>query len=117
MIYIAKFDVFGEGRLLYRVQRILKDSGLIVENGFDEIYVNVKVKDESRLSKLTQYMVDTRGGCAKFPKISKRVKYLREENGGLEEMCEIVERYAEKKTIENVKKLFHNGAFIAKTKH
>lgn len=46
----------------------------------------------------------------KFPKISKRKKLFKEDEGGRETMCELVENYAKKREKESALRLFQNGA-------
>ncbi len=45
-----------------------------------------------------QYMVNTEGECPEFPKLSKRVKYFKEEQEGMNNMCEVVEAYVNERT-------------------
>ena len=42
LIFISSVDIFEEGKVFYEVQRILKGSNRIVENGVHELYVSVK---------------------------------------------------------------------------
>lgn len=97
MIYITKTDFFRDGCCIYHVNRTVEETGRKVDNGVQEIYVNARVDDGSAISQLMQYMKNTRGEHPLFPKISARVKYLREEQEGVKEMCEAVERYAEER--------------------
>lgn len=95
MIYIAKFDVFHRGCNIYHLGRVVKESGDYVENGFNEIYMNVQAADDTKLGKLARYMLNTQGDCPEFPRLSARVKYIKERNGGDVKMSEIVRKFAE----------------------
>ena len=45
-----------------------------------------------------------------FPKLSARVKYLKEEQKGVEEMCEAVEQYARERAKETAKETARENA-------
>ena len=47
-----------------------------------------------------------------FPKLSARVRYLKEEQEGVEEMCEAVEKYAREKAKEAAKEAARNSALL-----
>jgi hypothetical protein len=40
-INITTFDVFSGGFLIYHVERVVRKIGNTVENGFEEVYVNI----------------------------------------------------------------------------
>lgn len=94
IIYVSKFDVFGAKQTVYHIDRTIRETGNVVENGFHEIYLNTKHDDGSRIAELLQYMVKTQGENPRFPRISKRVRYYKEEQEGVSAMCELVEAYA-----------------------
>ena len=75
--------------------------------------MNARVVDGSKISQLMQYIRNTRGEHPLFPKLSARVKYLKEEQKGVEEMCEAVEQYARERAKETAKenafRLLQNG--------
>lgn len=104
MVYLSRADFLRGGRCLYHVDRTVKEDGRIVVNGMQEIYINARVNDGSEAAQLMQYMKDTRGENPLFPKLSARVRYLKEERKGVEQMCEAVEKYAQEKAKEAVKK-------------
>ncbi len=41
IIFISKFDTFHENRTIYHIDRIIKETGTVVENGTHEVYVNI----------------------------------------------------------------------------
>lgn len=51
-------------------------------SGREEDYANVRINDGSNAAKLMQYMKDTRGENPLFPKLSARVRYLKEDKKG-----------------------------------
>lgn len=115
-IFISKFDVFHEGRTVYHVNRVIQETGTVVYNGFQEIYVNTTIDDGSEIAELMQYFKNSTVTHKKFKHLSKRINYFKTVNEGVSEMCELVEEYANKRA-EQVKKetaenLFHNGVSI-----
>lgn len=110
MIYISKTDFFKDGECIYHVNRTIQETGRTVMNGLQEIYVNARVADGSPISQLMQYMKHTRGEHPLFPKLSARVKYLKEEQKGVEEMCEAVEQYARERAKETAKETARENA-------
>ena len=86
-IYIANFDVFNRGKVIYHIKRIVEETGDECDNGLREIYVNASANDGSDLA-------------------------LCEERGETT-MCEIVENFAKEYAIECAKEtakgLFENG--------
>ena len=101
VIYLAKFDIFHGNCSVYHIDRVVRETGEVVDNGFHEIYTNAGQDDGSQIAKLMQYMVNTKGECPEFPKLSKRVKYFKEKQEGVNHMCEAVEEYV-KERVERV---------------
>ncbi len=40
VIFISKKDFFGQGKAIYHIDRVLRETGDVEDNGFYEIYVN-----------------------------------------------------------------------------
>ena len=113
MIYLSKTDFFQGDKCLYHIDRTIRENGCVVNNGVQEIYANVRVNDNSEVAQLMQYLKKTKGEHPLFPKLSARVRYLKEEQRGVEEMCEAVEKYARERAKEAARNsailLFQNG--------
>ena len=48
-VFISRFDIFEGGLPLYHVDRVIRENGKTVDNGFEEVYVNAKIKDGSEV--------------------------------------------------------------------
>lgn len=121
IIYLANFDIFGGNCSVYHIDRVVRETGEIVDNGFHEIYTNAgAVNDDSKIAKLMQYMANTKGECSEFPRLSARVKYFKEEQEGVKSMSKAVEEYAKERAMrevveaaeESAENLFRNGASL-----
>ena len=96
IVFISRFDPFKKGKTMYHVDRVLRETGEVVENGFSEIYVNAAVKDGSDVSELMEVFTQKdRYDFKKFPLISARKKQFKvPEKGEAGGMCTIVEEFA-----------------------
>lgn len=114
-IFISKFDIFGEGKTIYHIERVVRETGKVRDNGFYEIYVNAKVKDGTDISKLMKIFVENDAyDFEKFPRTSTRKSQFKRGKGGEGQVCEAVENYgrecAKEAAIEHAYNLFKNGA-------
>ena len=97
-IYISKFDMFQSGKTVYHIDRVVRETGEIQDNGLQEIYVNTKIDDGTDIAELMKiFTISDAYDFEKFPKVSKRKKQFKESEGGNEEMCDLVENYAKQK--------------------
>nr|WP_289766795.1 PD-(D/E)XK nuclease family transposase [uncultured Acetatifactor sp.] len=109
MIFISKFDIFEGNFALYHIDRVVRETGKVVDNGFQEIYVNAMIKDGSEVSELMKIFVDDDVYNNKFPKTSEGKHRYKETEGGLKVMCEIMEKIAEESKLELLIDLVKDG--------
>jgi predicted transposase/invertase (TIGR01784 family) len=93
-IFISKFDVFKGNKTIYHINRVIEETGIIVDNGIHEIYVNATVDDKSDISELMQYFKNSVGEHENFKKLCNRVKYFKDSQEGVSNMCQVMEDYA-----------------------
>lgn len=86
------FDIFEGNHSLYHVDRVIRETGKVVDNGFEEVYVNAKVTDGSEVSELMEVFVDDTAYNSKFPVTSGSKRRYKTTEEGQQVMCEIVER-------------------------
>ncbi|MCM1283278.1 MAG: Rpn family recombination-promoting nuclease/putative transposase [Muribaculaceae bacterium] len=94
VVFISRFDIFNSGHSLYHVDRIIRETGKTVDNGFTEIYVNAKVKDGSAVAELMEVFVNDSAYSSKFPVTSGSKRRYKETEKGQQIMCEIMEKIA-----------------------
>ena len=103
ILFISKSDIFKSEKTTYHIDRVIRETGTIVENGLTEIYVNASVDDGSDISKLMEIFTDSsKYDFEKFPKVSARKQQFKIEEKGDAEMCTLVEEYAKEYAKEAV---------------
>lgn len=112
IVFISKFDIFEGNLPLYHVDRIVRETGKVIGNGLEEIYVNTKIKNNSEVSELMELFVDDNAYNSKFPITSNSKYRYKETEGGLNIMCEIMERI----TSEEISKVNKLNAILLKNK-
>ena len=108
-IMISEFDPFGEGRLRYEIKRKIENSGKKTDNGIHEIYVFTRGKGDSDLKELVEFFENSNGYNEKFPKLSKRVMYLKEDEKGMNEYLLTEEEFLAWAEKEGLKKGMKEG--------
>lgn len=104
IVYISQFDVFKQGRTIYHVDKMIRETGTYVDDGLREIFVNTAVNDGSDISELMSCFLAERVDNPKFPELSSEVKRLKETEGGLDVMCDIMEKYNQEAVDKNERK-------------
>ena len=108
VIYITRFDIFGDGFPIYHIDRLVRETGKVRTDGFTEIYVNATVKkydDElnTNVSDLMDLFTDREKlNPEKFPEFSKRKNIFINTEKGEREMCEKVDQLAREREQEAV---------------
>ena len=105
VVFISKFDMYKSGKALYHVDRIIRENGKMVDNGFSELYVNAEVQDDSDVAKLMD--IFTRHDAyddEMFPITSKRKRLFKTTEEGVNEMCEVIEKYIAEGRREGIRK-------------
>ena len=110
LVHISKFDMYKSGKALYHVDRIIRENGTMVDNGFSELYVNAEVQDDSDVAKLME--IFTRHDAyddEMFPITSKRKRLFKTTEEGVNEMCEVIEKYIAEGRREGIRKGIRKG--------
>lgn len=96
MVVIFKMYMFKFGHALYDIDRVVRQTGEVVNNGFEEIYVSACVRDGSAVSELMEIFTnDSSYNMSKYPVTSNIKKRYKETEEGESIMCEIMERLNE----------------------
>lgn len=113
-IFISQFDVFGKGKTIYHIDRIMRETGEMQDNGLHEIYVNAKIDDGSDIAGLMRIFKEQEAyDFEKFPKISQRKKHFIKNEGGNNEMCEVIDNFLKEEAKETARRFLENGVDYA----
>lgn len=82
MIFISDFDPFVLNKVHYEIVPYIKGTDREYDNCVHIRYFNTKVKDETFLSELMQYLADSDPKRSQFGALSQRVNYHKEKNEG-----------------------------------
>lgn len=95
IIYISEFDFLKEKKTIYHIDKVIRETGTVIDDGQYEIFVNTEIKDGTDISELMDCFTQTEIDNAKFPTVSKRMKELKTTEGGVGAVCEIMRKYEE----------------------
>lgn len=100
IVYISQFDFLNEGRCIYHIDKVIRESGTVIDDGLHEIFVNTAVNDGSDISELMSCFLATDVNNDKFPKLSCKVSELKNPRGEVNPMCELMEKYMKESKLE-----------------
>ena len=92
LIYISETDLWKAGHTVYTVEKYFKNTDIRYEDGLHILYANAAVDDGTEIAKLMQYFKVADPEDMSQSDLSKRVHYLKCEEGGYAEMCEIADK-------------------------
>ncbi len=93
IVYISEKDFLGYGRTIYHIDKVIRENGIAIDDGLLEVFVNMKVDDKTEIAELMKCFSETEINNPKFPKLSRRAKFLKESEGGMMVMCDVMEEY------------------------
>lgn len=102
-VFISNFDYFRGRKTIYHIDRVVRETGDIVDNGFHEIYVNAEIDDGTDIAALMKILKNNQlENDERFPRVCRRIRYFKEGKGD-SDMSEVVEEYAKEYAREYVK--------------
>ena len=112
VIFIYKKDKFKEGLPVYHIDRYVRETGKIFEDGSHIIYVNGSYKGEGEIAQLIEDLHQRESEDMHYKALADGVKHFKETEEGREIMCESVKEYAkvyaDERDVTKVKKLMEN---------
>lgn len=102
VIYIADFDVLGNGRTISHAEMTCAETGVTLNDGLHEIFVTTVGKDNSKIARLMKEYKNPDMNNPEFPKQSKRVQEMKHDSKEAEKMCKLVEDYKLEGIIQGV---------------
>ena len=96
VVFISAFDIFNQGKTVYHIERTIKETGNIVTNGMEEIYINAAIDDKSDIADLMKVFTENDTyDDDKFPITSSSKRRFKTTEEGVKEMCEVIEKNRE----------------------
>lgn len=92
IIYVSETDLWKAGYTTYELKKGFKNVPLFYDDGQHVLYINAAVNDGSETAKLMDYFKTADPDDMEHGELSQRVHFLKCDEGGLSEMCEVTER-------------------------
>ena len=113
VIFITEHDVLKGGRPIYRIERIVQETGESFGDGTHILYVNAQMKDDTALGQLMHDFSCTSADEMHYQILADRVRYFKEDKEGVATMCKIMEdmknEAAKRNSIETARVLLAMG--------
>ena len=93
IVYISEFDFLKGNKTIYHVEKVLRETGTVIDDGLHEIFVNTVVNDGTDIAELMSCFTKKEVKSEKFPALTNEVKRLKETEGGVSAVCEIMKMY------------------------
>ena len=100
VIFITENDIYGEGFPLYHVERIIQELQRPFDDGAHILYVNGANRDDTPLGRLMQDFFCENPNKMNYKELAKRADYFKAEAEGVHTMCELMEKFGERKLKE-----------------
>ena len=100
VIFITENDIYGAGCPLYHVERIIEELQRPFNDGAHILYVNGANRDDTPLGRLMQDFFCERPEQMNYKELAARTDYFKTEAEGVNTMCELMEKFGERKMEE-----------------
>lgn len=102
VVYIADFDVLGNGLTISHAEMICKETGVALNDGLHEIFVTTvgNGNGPEKISRLMEEFLNPDMNNHEFPKMSKRVQEMKNNPAEVTKMCHLVEEYGDRRMLE-----------------
>lgn len=97
VIFMYKHDKFNKGLPIYHIDRYVRETNELLEDGSHIIYVNGKYKGDDPIGQLVSDFHQKDADNMHYKELADGVRHFKETEGGREDMCEAVEKYGERK--------------------
>ena len=116
IIFITERDVLGSDLPCYHIDRRIRETGTAFGDGSFIIYVNASKKnDDTPLSNLMHDFFCKNPADIKNKVLSAKVRHFKEDETGVDEMCELMQKLAKQERIEIAENALVEGASVAFT--
>ena len=112
VIFITDKDVLGEGEQLYQIERVIRKSGSLFQDGSHILYFNTARQDDNVLGKLAKDFKEANPKEIQSEVLSHRVASIKEgklDREGEKKMNVLLEKYRKKAVEEGIEKGLAQG--------
>ena len=95
VVYVTEKDPFESGLAIYHARMTAMETGDILDDGYEEIFINAESNDGTKLAQMMQNFLKPRFDDPEFPEMSKTVNQIKNSPEEVNRMCATVEAYAE----------------------
>lgn len=100
VIFIYKHDKFRKGLPLYHIDRYVRETDELFDDGSHIIYVNGNYKGNDEIGQLMRDFHQTEPENIHYEVLAQGVKHFKNIEKGREQMCEAVEKYAKEYAVK-----------------
>ena len=102
VVYISEYDVFRLGRTIYHIDSVIRETNTTVDDGLSRVFVNTQYAaiDNTDVGELMKCFLQKEINDKKFPELSERLSYFKNDGKGVDSMCNIIEEYADERADE-----------------
>lgn len=93
VVYISEFDILKKGKTTYHIDKVVRETGDVIDDGVKVVCVNTKINDGSQIAELMQLFTKTEVNEAKFPVFTERMNHIKHSEGGQRQMSQLMELY------------------------
>lgn len=119
VIFIYRHDKFMKGLPVYHIDRYVRETGEIFEDGSHIVYVNGNYKGDDEIGQLMSDFHQVNPDNMHYEELSQGVRHFKEVEEGRDTMCEAVQEYAKEyakeyvisEVAEKVKSLMESTGF------
>lgn len=96
IVYISEYDVFKLERTIYHIDSVIRETNTVIDDGLSRVFVNTQYSDNDNtdVGELMKCFLQKEINNKKFPELSDRLSYFKNDKKGVDSMCNIIEDYA-----------------------
>ena len=91
IFYLSETDIWNKKLTVCEVKKFLPDEKTPYDDGLHIVYINAAIDDGTKIAEMMQYFKTSDPNDRTHGELSERVHYLKREEGGRSEMCEVSE--------------------------
>ena len=106
VIFITEHDVLKDGERIYHIDRIIRETGKLFDDGTHIVYVNSSYKGEkgNQLDDLIHDFFCENPADMRHRQLAERVEFMKNNKHGVRKMCKIIEDLFAEELAEGKKK-------------